>query len=202
MWLSELTLQAIGFRVAGLILVVAVQGVVLAAVARALGDPGPAQDGRLALSPAAHVDPAGAVAWVLFGLGWGRALAIDPGRFRHPMAGAGLIVAAGVAAPLALAAVLFALVGPVLGQMAGTSGLGLAALLRSVGEQAIWLALLSLVPVPPLTAGVLPAAAGIVPGRRARVVLVVLILALIASGLMRDLLAPAHDALATLLRGG
>lgn len=139
---------------------------------------------------------------MLFGLGWGKALAIEPARFRQPMAGAGLIVAAGAAAPLALAAVLFALVGPVLGQMAGTSGLGLAALLRSVGEQAIWLALLSLVPVTPLTAGVLPVAAGILPGRSLGVVLVVLLLVLIASGLMRDLLAPAHDALATLLRGG
>lgn len=201
MWLSELTLQTIGFRVAGLLLVVTVQGIVLAVAARALGDEGPVQDGRLALAPASHVDPAGAVAWVVFGLGWGKALLIDPTRFRHPLGGAGLIVAAGVAAPLLLAAVLFALVAPVLGQMGGTTGLGFAALLRSVAEQAIWLALLSLVPVPPLTAGVLPAAAGIVPQRRLGIVLVAVLLVLIASGLARDLLAPAHAALAALLSG-
>jgi len=201
MWFFELTLQTIGFRVAGLMLVVTVQGVVLAAVARALGDEGPAQDGRLALAPAAHVDPAGAVAWVIFGLGWGKVLLIDPKRFRHPMGGAALIVAAGVAAPLVLAAVLFALVGPILGQLAGTTGLWLAALLRSVADQAIWLALLSLVPVPPLTAGVLPAAAGFVPVRQLGFVLVAVLLVLIASGLARDLLAPVHAAVSALLRG-
>ncbi len=198
MWLSELTLQAIGFHLAGLVVLVTLQGAALAAVARALGDPGPVQDGRLVLAPAPHLDPAGSVAWVLFGLGWGRALAIDPARFGHPWGGAGAIVAAGFALPFLLAVLCGALVPAVLGVVSGTAGLALGALLRSLGDQAIWFALISLVPVPPLVAGVLSAAAGVALSRNLRRALIVLLLGLVASGVARDLLAPAHGTLRAL----
>jgi len=54
--LADLTLQQIVLRFFALVLIVGVHGAVVAGTACALGDQGPRYDGRLKLSPLAHID--------------------------------------------------------------------------------------------------------------------------------------------------
>lgn len=49
-----------------------------------LGDTSIRYRGRLTLNPMAHVDPVGAVALLLFGIGWAKPVPIDPRNFKRP----------------------------------------------------------------------------------------------------------------------
>ena len=54
-----------------------------------LGDPGPRQAGRVNLWPDRHFDPLGFLMIVVtqafgFGIGWGKPVMVQPGRFRNP----------------------------------------------------------------------------------------------------------------------
>lgn len=51
--------------------------------AQLAGDPTPAHAGRVTLNPLAHLDPFGTLALVLFGLGWGRPVPVNPAYFRR-----------------------------------------------------------------------------------------------------------------------
>lgn len=50
--------------------------------ANKLGDDTPRLQGRLTLSPLAHLDPMGTLAMILFGFGWGRPVEVNPMRFK------------------------------------------------------------------------------------------------------------------------
>lgn len=52
-----------------------------ARVAYALGDDTAARMGRLTLNPAQHIDPLGALAFILVGFGWARPVPVNPVRF-------------------------------------------------------------------------------------------------------------------------
>ncbi|MDP9100749.1 MAG: hypothetical protein M3N21_01160 [Actinomycetota bacterium] len=58
----------------GFVLAIVVRGVVQATVAARNGDRGPANEGCLRPDPRRHLDPFGAIAAALAGVGWGRAL--------------------------------------------------------------------------------------------------------------------------------
>ncbi len=47
------------------------------------GDPTPRQHGRVTLNPLAHLDPVGTLTLLLFGLGWGRPVPVNPAYFRR-----------------------------------------------------------------------------------------------------------------------
>ena len=49
-----------------------------------LGDTSIKYRGRLTLNPLAHIDPYGALALVLFGIGWAKPVPIDPRNFKRP----------------------------------------------------------------------------------------------------------------------
>lgn len=200
--LSHLTLQTIGFRVAALLIISAVHGVALAGTAVLLGDRGPKYDGRLTVLPTRHVDGIGGLALILFGLGWPKAVAVDAGALRMGRPGIAVVVLAGVLSLLALAVVLRFLLVPALTTLPDSAALATAAFLRACADLSIWVALLSLVPVPPLAAGLLLPAFGMnVPGK-AGWFLAALVLAAVASGLAAQVLGPAHTFLATRLLGG
>jgi len=202
MELSNFTLQSIAFRVVALLIIAGVHGAAVAGAAVLLGDRGPKYDGRLTLSPAGHIDPSGAASLILFGIGWTRPVAIDPGQFRAGRIGAVLVVLAGFAALCLTAACLHALIRPALTTLPDSAALTTAAFLRVAGDLAIWFALLSLLPVPPLTGGLLPEAAGLRVPKRAVWVLTAVLLLAVATGTVRQFLGPAQAMLAALITGG
>jgi len=48
------------------------------------GDPTARRAGRVTLNPLAHIDPLGAICFVLAGFGWGKPVPVNPRNLRHP----------------------------------------------------------------------------------------------------------------------
>ncbi len=70
-----------------------------------LGDSLPRRQGRLTLSPAAHLDPVGTLLFLVGGFGWGRPVQINPYALRAaPRVGEALVAVAGPLSNLLLAA--------------------------------------------------------------------------------------------------
>jgi Zn-dependent protease len=119
-------------------------------VAWRLGDPTAKQEGRLTLNPIVHVDPFGALMFVLTALlaglpfGWARPVPVNPGYFKRAKEGMAVVAAAGPAMNFALALVCLAVI-----RHLEPSGLAF-----EVAEKAyivnVVLGLFNLVPVPPL----------------------------------------------------
>jgi hypothetical protein len=195
----DLSLQLVVFRIAAAALLFTVQGLAIAAVAVLLGDRGPRYDGRLTLSPAAHVDLVGLLALVLSGLGWGRSVAVD-GHELRPGPWALLVVAlTGGLVLLGTAPILLLLVPPALELLPFSAGLATAAFLRLAAETAVWNGLLALVPIPPLAAGLVLTGARITIGPKLRALLVALVFAVLVTGVVRPALAPAQQIVAPFL---
>ena len=156
----DLTLQTIFMRAGALVLIVAVQGMAIAAAAAVLGDPGPRQDGRLGPSPERHLDALGAAGLILFGLGWGRHVDVDARRLRGGPLTVVLVVLTGAAALVAAAVLLRYLVAPALTTMSGSGALVVAAFLRMAAALCLANSVFPLLPVPPLPGGHLLASSG------------------------------------------
>jgi Zn-dependent protease len=147
----DLTLQQLVLRLIAYVFIAAVHGFTVAAVAVALGDQGPRYDGRLRVSPLAHLDIIGTAAGVLFSAGWIRPIAIDPFELRLGRIGLAVVVAAGAAATL-FSAVALRLVRPfLLPLLPDTASATAFALIEIVGELSVWFALINILPLPPLT---------------------------------------------------
>lgn len=197
----NLTIQLIVFRIVAMPVIAAVQGGSVAAAAVLLGDRGPKYDGRLTVAPAGHIDLVGAFSLIIFGNGWGRPVAIDAREFRIGRTGVVVVILAGFVALLVLAAIFDLLVLPALTMLPHTMALTASAFLKMAGSLSIWFALLGLVPIPPLTGGLLLEAFGVRVPRQAQWILVAVVLAGVATGLFRELLGPAHAALASIILG-
>lgn len=78
-----------------------------ARVATWLGDPTPANEGRLTLNPIAHLDPLGSLLFLLVHFGWAKPVPINPMYFRHPKRDILLTAIAGPASNLILALLSF-----------------------------------------------------------------------------------------------
>lgn len=202
MQLPDLTLQLIAFRVLALLIIAAVHGGIVAGAAVFLGDKGPKYDGRLTLMPASHVDLVGATSLVVFGLGWAKPMAIDAQQFRIGKIGIVVVILAGFFGLLVTAAFLAALILPALTTLPYTAGLTTAAFLRAASSLSIWFALFGLIPIPPLTGGLLLNVFGIRVSRQARWIVAAVLLLAIATGVIRQILGPAHAALASVILGG
>lgn len=202
MSLADITLQAIGFRLVTLLVLAPVQGGAMAGAAVLLGDRGPRYDGRLTASPGPHIDGFGAAGLVLFGLGWSRPVEIDPREIRGGGLGLVAVVLAGVFALIATAALMDALVAPALRHLPHSAALTTAAFLREASGLTLWWAVASLVPVPPLAAGLWLRGAGIVLSRQVQWIVAALVLAAVATGILRQGLGPIQAALAGALLGG
>lgn len=74
-------------------------------VAMLLGDNTAEESGRLTLNPIAHIDPMGAIAMLLFGIGWAKPVPVNPARCDKvkPKPAMALIAAAGPLSNLLLA---------------------------------------------------------------------------------------------------
>jgi len=76
-----------------------------AAVAYKLGDPTPHLQGRVTISPLAHIDPIGFIALIFVGFGWGRPVQINPNNFKKPRRDEFLVGIAGITINFILAVI-------------------------------------------------------------------------------------------------
>jgi Zn-dependent protease len=116
-------------------------------IADQLGDHRPRALGRVSLNPVAHIDPIGALVFVLVGFGWGKpvpvnAYALRPGRVGMAMVAAGGPIA-NVVVAVAAAAIYRVLA------LAGVGGLALDVAWYIVLYNLL-LAVFNLLPIPPL----------------------------------------------------
>ena len=201
MGVSDLTLQSLAFRGLTLLIIAGVHGGIVAGTAVLLGDKGPNYDGRLTIVPAGHVDLFGAIGLIIFGLGWTKPMAIDARQFRVGRSGIVVVILAGFVSLLVTAALLDALIRPALTTLPHTAGLTTAAFLRAASSLSIWFALFNLIPVPPLTAGLLLDAIGVRISRQAQWILAAGLLVVVATGAIRQGLGPAHAVLTSVVLG-
>ena len=155
MWLTDLTLQTIGFRVLALLIIIGIQGGILAGTAVLLGDKGPKYDGRLTIVPFRHIDFVGAISLVIFGLGWAKPMDIDSQQFRIRSFGIVVTILIGFIGLLVTATLLNELVLTALTTLPFTAGIATAEFLRTASSLTVWFALLNLIPIPPLAGGCL-----------------------------------------------
>lgn len=174
-------------------------------VARALGDPTAASQGRLSLNPLRHIDPFGTVILpllmlVLGGFMFGRAkpVPVDARNFRHPRQDMALVALAGPASNFAMA-VLWALLYRF--TAGATDPVAPAYFASLVGKAGIGVnvsfMVLNLLPLPPLdggrvVAGLLPPVLAI-PYSRLEPFGFIILLLLIASGMIGHLLAVPYS---------
>ncbi len=116
-------------------------------IADQLGDHRPRALGRVTLNPVAHIDPIGALVFVVAGFGWGRPVPVNVYALRPGRIGMAMVAAGGPAANV-IVAVAGAVIYRVL-EMSGVDGFGL--------DLAFWivlynllLAIFNLLPIPPL----------------------------------------------------
>jgi Zn-dependent protease len=146
--------QVLLLMIPGLLLAVTVHEVAHGWVADRLGDPTARLAGRLTLNPLPHIDPLGALAFVLAGFGWARPVPVSARNLRRPVRDMAWVAAAG---PLSNFLVAFlGLVALVLISRVLDSPFvarPVAGMLRFVYTFNLGLAIFNLIPLPPLDVG-------------------------------------------------
>lgn len=116
-------------------------------IADQLGDHRPRALGRVSLNPAAHIDPMGAIVFVLAGFGWGKPVPVNVYALRPGRVGMAMVAAGGPIANV-IVAVVAAVVFRIL-ELAGIGGLALDITFYIVLYNLL-LAVFNLLPIPPL----------------------------------------------------
>ena len=201
----DFTLSQLLMRICAVLAVSTVQGFAMAATAGVLGDAGPRHDGRLSIDPLRHVDLLGGAVALIFAVGWGRWMAIDPRALRHGRLDLPLVVVAGFAAIL-LGVLVLRFARPfLLPLLPDTAAATAFALIQTIIELGLWSALLGLLPLPPLAGGHLLIAA--MPRLRERLrgmqllFLGLIVAALVATGSVTRVLDPAFRFLTGIVLG-
>lgn len=147
-------LQALVLKVPALLLAVTVHEVAHGWIADRLGDPTARLQGRLTLNPLPHIDPIGALAFVLAGFGWAKPVPVNAANLRHPVRDMAWVAAAG---PISNFLVAFlGLVALVLVRRqvdAPFVAEPLVGMLRYVYSFNLALGIFNLIPLPPLDGG-------------------------------------------------
>jgi Zn-dependent protease len=141
-------------KIPALLLAVTLHEVAHGVVADRLGDPTPRLQGRLTLNPLPHIDPLGALAFILAGFGWARPVPVNAANLRHPVRDMAWIAVAGPATNFVVAFV--ALVALVLARRSDLPSV----LAEPLGGICLWafqfnlaLGIFNLIPLPPLDGG-------------------------------------------------
>ena len=150
-FLSRLILQ-----IPALLAAVTVHELAHAVVADRLGDPTPRRLGRITLNPLPHIDPLGAIAFVLAGFGWAKPVPVNGENLRHPVRDMAWVAAAGPLSNFLVAFVALVAV-RVLGRMEGFAPPFVADPLSGMLFWAyvfnLALGIFNLIPLPPLDGG-------------------------------------------------
>ncbi len=117
-------------------------------VADQLGDHRPRALGRVSLSPAAHIDPMGALFFILAGFGWGRPVPVNTYALRPGRIGLSYVAAAGPIANVVVA-LIFAVIFRIL-NLAGVASDFVYLVLFFTVAYNLALAIFNLLPIPPL----------------------------------------------------
>ena len=147
-------LQALVLKVPALLLAVTVHEVAHGWIADRLGDPTARLQGRLTLNPLPHIDPIGALAFVLAGFGWAKPVPVNAANLRHPVRDMAWVAAAGPVSNLVVAfvgLVAFVLFRRVEALPFITEPLG--GMLLYIYQFNLVLAIFNLIPLPPLDGG-------------------------------------------------
>src|SRR5215471_21480180 len=88
-------LQRVLLQLPALLLAVTVHELAHAVVADRLGDPTARRLGRITLNPLPHLDPLGALAFVLAGFGWAKPVPVDARNLPNPRRDMARVAAAG-----------------------------------------------------------------------------------------------------------
>ncbi|MBI2469489.1 MAG: site-2 protease family protein [Candidatus Rokubacteria bacterium] len=147
-------LQQLVLMAPAILVAVTVHEVAHGWVADRLGDPTARMHGRLTLNPLPHIDPLGALAFVLAGFGWAKPVPVDPRNLRHPVRDMALVGAAGPLSNFLLAflgllvlrAMPWAAIGPFVARP-------LFGMLQYVYLFNLALGIFNLIPLPPLDGG-------------------------------------------------
>src|SRR3989475_7472855 len=147
-------LQRLVLQIPALLLAVTIHEVSHGLVADRLGDPTARRQGRLTLNPLPHLDPLGALAFVLAGFGWAKPVPVNAYNLKHPLRDMALVAAAGPLSNFVVAffgLLGFVLLGPQMGTpFVATPVLGV---LRYVYVFNLGLGIFNLIPLPPLDGG-------------------------------------------------
>lgn len=149
-FLTELIL-----KLPALLVAVTVHELAHALVADRLGDPTARRLGRITLNPLPHIDPLGALAFVLAGFGWAKPVPVNARNLRHPIRDMAWVAAAGPLSNFAVAFVALVAV-RLLGRGGGVvplAGETLVHVLFFVYLFNLALGIFNLIPLPPLDGG-------------------------------------------------
>jgi Zn-dependent protease len=136
-------------KLPALLIAVTVHELAHALVADRLGDPTARRLGRITLNPLPHIDPLGALAFVLAGFGWAKPVPVDARNFRHPIRDMVWVAVAGPMTNFAVAFVTLVVV-RLLGPVEGTFLLVVADRIYTFN---LILGVFNLIPLPPLDGG-------------------------------------------------
>ncbi len=122
-------------------------------VAYKMGDPTPKRQGRLTVSPMAHIDILGLVCLAFAGFGWGRPVETDPTYYHNRKLGSILVSLAGITMNLIIAiifAFILKIIEPGLGSLDGDLSEIIVRIIYAVILINLVLMVFNLLPVPPL----------------------------------------------------
>lgn len=155
----DLSGQQVLFRIAALLVIISFHGLFVALIAVWLGDKGPRFDGRVSINPMRHLEPIGALLLVIFRLGWIKPVAIDLKAFRWRFGGAAIVVLASLTLTILLAEALWLLRPALITSFSDSSAIRtLILMIETMARMTVWFAVVNIIPVPPLTGGLLLAA--------------------------------------------
>ena len=189
-FLAELVL-----KIPALLIAVTIHEVAHANVADRLGDPTPRALGRITLNPFPHIDPLGALAFIVAGFGWAKPVPVNGANLRHPRRDMALVAAAGPISNFLMA--FLGLVLFVLARRSGLVGVPVAQVLLWIFQFNLALGIFNLIPLPPLDGGhflpyFLPRGAGAALHSLERFGPMIL-LVLVVSGATRYIVGPAFQ---------
>lgn len=185
-------LQRLVLQLPALLIAVTVHELAHALVADRLGDPTARSLGRLTLNPLPHIDPLGALAFILAGFGWAKPVPVNARNFKNPLRDMTWVAAAG---PIANFLAAFAALVLILAlRPAGIVPEVASRALSYIYTFNLVLGIFNLIPLPPLDGGhflpyLLPrAAAGALHGVERYGMLVLLVL--VFTGIIQRILGP------------
>jgi len=124
-----------------------------AVVAVRLGDPTPRRLGRLTLNPLPHIDPIGAIAFMLAGFGWAKPVPVNAGNLAHPVRDMAWVAVAGPLANFTAAFLTLVIIGELGGDIGRPDGGLLLIGLDGIYKFNLALGIFNLIPLPPLDGG-------------------------------------------------
>ncbi len=183
-------------------------------MASRLGDQTARMMGRLTLNPVKHIDPVGTIMvpvimlmFTPFMLGWAKPVPVNWRNLRHPRRDMAWVAVAGPAANLLMLVIWALLAKFILLSGTGNSEYGLPFMAMAMGGVLINIVLivLNLLPVPPLdgsriVSSLLPPRSAILYNRLEPYGLMI-VLALMATGILGDIMMPAISALQSVVQG-